>query len=194
MMNAVRRYFPLLLPLLVAAVAGGCASAGATGQPMTTPLDVPPPPARVVVSAPPPPQNPADAGAPQDAVPGPVSTPKAVPPTRPAAPKKEPVEPSQAAGAVVAPPPPVTPAPTLEQPAQAKPDASEGQVKTTIERAKGDLGKVDYKGLNADGKTQYDTAKRFIDEATQALAQKNFVYALKVADKAAGLAAGLLGR
>jgi hypothetical protein len=197
MMNAVRRCSPLLLlPLLAAAAAGGCATAGAKGEPATTLLDVPLPPARVLVPPPPPAQDPpADAGAaPADKGPGPVSGRKPQPVSRPASPKKEPVEPSPAAGAPVAPSPPAAQPPTLEQPQPGKPDATEGQVKATIAKAKSDLDKVDYKGLNPDGKAQYDTAKRFIDEANQALGQKNLVYALKVADKAAGLAAGLLGR
>jgi hypothetical protein len=194
MMNAVRRNFPLLLPVLVAAAVGGCATAGAKGQPVTTSLDVPPPPARVVVSAPPPtPDAPAADAAAPDKSPDPVGGRKPTPATKPAAPRKEPVEPSQGAGTTVVAPPPVTPVPTLEQP-PGKPDEIEGQVKATMAKARGDLEKVNYKALNPDGRGQYDTAKRFIDEASQALAQKNLVYALKVADKAAGLAAGLLGR
>jgi hypothetical protein len=195
MMNAMRRYFPLLLlPLLVAAAAGGCATAGAKGESATTLLDVPLPPPRVLVPPPPPPEEPpADVGAAPDTSPGPVSGRKTPSAARPASPKKDPVEPSPAAGAAVVVPPPVAQAPTLEQP-PGKPDETEGQVKATMAKAKADLDKVNYKGLNPDGKAQYDTAKRFIDEASQALGQKNLVYALKVADKAAGLAAGLLGR
>ena len=60
--------------------------------------------------------------------------------------------------------------------------------------ATGALRRVDYLGLNADARSQYDTAKRFIEQAEQALKEKNLVFAAKVAEKAAGLAASLVGR
>ena len=63
-----------------------------------------------------------------------------------------------------------------------------------LAQAKGDLGRVDYAALNADGKTQYDTAKRFMEQADQALKEKNLVFATKLAEKAAGLAGVLVGR
>jgi hypothetical protein len=195
MMNAARWYSPLLLlPLLVAAAAGGCATAGAKGEPATTLLEVPLPPPRVLVPPPPPPQEPPADAVPAGTGPGPGGGLKPRPAPRSAPPKKETVEPSQVTAPPVATPPPVAQPATLEQPQPGKSDVTEGQVKATMTKAKADLDKVDYKGLNPDGKAQYDTAKRFIDEANQALGQKNLVYALKVADKAAGLAAGLLGR
>ena len=48
--------------------------------------------------------------------------------------------------------------------------------------------------LNADAQTQYDTAKRFIRQAEDALRAKNLVFAKNLADKAAALAAQLAGR
>jgi protein-disulfide isomerase-like protein with CxxC motif len=47
--------------------------------------------------------------------------------------------------------------------------------------------------LNADAKIQYDTAKRFIRQADDALRAKNLVFAKEVAAKAAALAAQLGG-
>ena len=56
------------------------------------------------------------------------------------------------------------------------------------------LNRIDYRVLNADAKTQYDTAKRFIRQADEAMRAKNLVFAKTVADKAVVLAAQLGGR
>ena len=51
-----------------------------------------------------------------------------------------------------------------------------------------DLNHVDYVALSADAKAQYDTAKRFIVLADQAIKDRNFVFARTLADKAAVIA------
>ena len=61
-------------------------------------------------------------------------------------------------------------------------------------RANADLNRIDYRALNSDARTQYDTAKRFVLQAERALHEKNLVFAKSVADKAAALAAQLAGR
>jgi hypothetical protein len=53
---------------------------------------------------------------------------------------------------------------------------------------------VDYARLSADGRMQYEQSKRFIQQAEDALKTQNFVFAQTLADKAATLAAELLGR
>jgi hypothetical protein len=53
---------------------------------------------------------------------------------------------------------------------------------------------VNYQTLSADAKVQYDMAKRFMDQARQAITDKNLVYAGKLAEKAGNIAAVLLGR
>jgi hypothetical protein len=53
---------------------------------------------------------------------------------------------------------------------------------------------VDYSKLSTDGRSQYEQSKRFIQQAEQALKDQNFVFAQTLADKAATLAAELLGR
>lgn len=63
-----------------------------------------------------------------------------------------------------------------------------------LAQAQADLGRVNLKALSADAKSQYDTASRFIAQADQALREGNLVFAAKVAEKAAGLAASLAGR
>jgi hypothetical protein len=53
---------------------------------------------------------------------------------------------------------------------------------------------VDYQKLSVAGKLQYDQSKRFSVEAEQAIKERNYVYAMTLADKAAMLAAELAGR
>ena len=57
-----------------------------------------------------------------------------------------------------------------------------------------DLNRIDVRGLNADARTQYNTAKRFVTQAEDAMRAKNLVFARTVADKAAALAAQLGGK
>jgi hypothetical protein len=67
-------------------------------------------------------------------------------------------------------------------------------VRDVLVRATRDLGRVDYGKLSADGRAQYDQSKRFSQQAEQALKERNLVFATTLADKAATLAAQLLGR
>jgi hypothetical protein len=48
--------------------------------------------------------------------------------------------------------------------------------------------------LDADAKIQYDTAKRFVRQAEDAVKSKNLVFAKNLADKAATIADQLAGR
>jgi hypothetical protein len=86
------------------------------------------------------------------------------------------------------------PPPTL----QTAPATVEGEVergiRTTLTKATAELNRVDYRALNADARTQYDTAKRFIGQADEAMRAKNLVLAKNLAEKAATLAAQLGGR
>ncbi len=63
-----------------------------------------------------------------------------------------------------------------------------------MSRATADLNRIDYRVLNADARTQYDTAKRFIQQAEDAIRLRNLPFAKTVADKAAVLATQLGGR
>jgi hypothetical protein len=53
---------------------------------------------------------------------------------------------------------------------------------------------VDYNLLGAEGRANFDQARRFIAQAEDALRARNLVFAATVADKAATLAAQLAGR
>lgn len=194
-MNVVR---PLSFALLIVALAvGGCATARAKARPDLPSLEVPDPPARVIVppaAEAPTTQDDTRVAVPAPAVPGGKPGQRSSPSNRAEAPRtdKRPDPPS--APEPVKPQVAVAPGPTLEQALPTKPDEIEKQVRDRLKQAKLDLSKVDYQALSPDGKAQYDTAKRFMEQADQALGQKNFVFAAKVGDKAAGLAAGLVGR
>lgn len=173
--------------LLLALGAGGCAKAKAASVPEGPPLAVPAPPARVLAPV---------AAAP---VLAPVATPVpempvvVVAPPPPARPPARPAPRPEAPPAAVAQPGPDPPRELRAAPSAAD-AAAERDVRETLARAASDLGRVDYGRLQADGRAQYEQSKRFTQQAEQALRDRNFVFAATLADKAATLAAELLGR
>jgi outer membrane biosynthesis protein TonB len=185
--------------LAVAVLASGCAKAHAKTTP-DAPLDMPLPPPREVepteADAPPPVplvQEPARATLPPRPRPAPPREPPRAEP-KPEAPKQEPPKTEPA-------PPDAKPAdeqPHVPTTLQTAPATAEGEVergvRATITRATNELNRIDYRSLNADARTQYDTAKRFIRQADDAVKSKNLVYAKNLADKAAAIAAQLAGR
>ncbi|MBP1634544.1 MAG: hypothetical protein H6Q10_1118 [Acidobacteria bacterium] len=171
----------------VALLAGACGpKAKPQVQPETTPLQVPAAPPRVIV--PPEPEP-----VPLEPPPEPEQT--ASRPARRSTPSQKP------AAKPDAPPPAVTEAPAAAPPAESLepklPTSAadvERRVRQQLQRASNDLNRVDYGALSADGKGQYDMAKRFIEQADVALRDRNLVFAGKLAEKAAGIASVLLGR
>jgi hypothetical protein len=67
-------------------------------------------------------------------------------------------------------------------------------VRDVLTRAGRDMVRIDARRLSAQGREQYDQAKQFSEQAEQALKDRNFVYGLTLAEKAATLATELLGR
>ncbi len=148
------------------------------------------------------------AAPPRDVVPMEAEAPAPVPlPDEPA--RRLPARPRPAAPRAEAPKqePPVVEAPKAgEEPSKALPPTTlqttpagaEGEldrsIRATLSRASADLGRIDYRVLNANARNQYDTAKRFVQQAEDALRAKNLVFAKNLADKAASLAAQLAGR
>ncbi len=174
----------VLASVIAALAAGGCATARAKVQPVSVALEAPVPPPRVIVPPEPEmPEPPAPAPEPEAVAPKVLRRPPAAPP-----PKTEPKLESPRTAQ------PAPPAATLQQALPGSPADIIRQVREQLGQAQGDLSRVDYLGLSADAKSQYDTAKRFIVQAEQALREKNLVFAAKVAEKAAGLAASLVGR
>jgi hypothetical protein len=70
----------------------------------------------------------------------------------------------------------------------------ERNIRGAIGRATTDLNRIDARTLNAEARTQYETAKNFLRQAEEALREKNLVFAKTMADKAAALATQLAGR
>jgi hypothetical protein len=188
-------------------IVSGCARAHAKAA-VPPALDVPAPPERIVepldaevVS--PPARVPDDAPRPVPARPRPAASPRPEP-ARVEAPKPEPPPKVEAAKPE---PPPIEPPKVAEEPPkpvapptqlQTTPAGSEGEVERSIRsmltKAGSDLSRVNYRGLNADARTQYDTAKRFIQQADEAVRAKNLVFAKNLAEKASTLAAQLAGK
>jgi hypothetical protein len=100
------------------------------------------------------------------------------------------------AGSVPPPVPPNPPTSDAGGPPQVLRTAAAGELETRakerLDRAVRDLGRVSRGSLGADARDQYDSADRFIRMAKDALASRNFVFALSCADKAATLAALLV--
>jgi hypothetical protein len=64
-------------------------------------------------------------------------------------------------------------------------------IRARMSQAAHDLDRTDYRLLSAERRAQYDTAKRFIQQADDALKVQNLVFAEQLADKAATIAAAL---
>jgi hypothetical protein len=184
-----RRIRSAIAAVALALGASGCAHARAKVPTDLPPLAVPPPPPRLV--------EPADNAAPEP-MPLPEEPARHAPPAGTAPPRRE--GPRAEKSEPPKPEPPAEPAkppddatpPTI---LQTTPTVAEGEVERSIRavlnRASGDLSHIDYRTLNADARTQYDTAKRFIAQSEKALDSKNLVFAKNLADKAAALAAQL---
>jgi type IV secretory pathway VirB10-like protein len=162
---------------LVASMAGACAKARAESAPEGPPLQIPVPPEHVLVPVEPPVENAAAA------------------PRTPAARPAPPAKPQPPAPVATAPPaqPPATEARELTAPSPAS-GANERSVKDVLTRASRDLNRVDYSRLSTDARAQYEQSKRFSEQAEQALKERNLIFAATLADKAATLAAELLGK
>jgi hypothetical protein len=170
-----------VIVLLAASLGAGACAAKAqavTIEPELPALDPPPPPPRVVVvyedeeEAPEPPPV-----APTTEKP---ATP-ARPATRPARPENRVDPPRAEAGKPPVPPLVLTPRSGSEQ-------QTETAIRDLLNRVAKDLSRVNPGSLNADGKAQFETAQRFLQQAEDALKGKNVVFASKLADKAATLA------
>jgi len=171
----------------LACAASACVSAQAKGDPGGPALAPPAPPPHTII-----PVEIVEAPASAPALPAP--TPVIVRPmARPPAPKPDkPVEkPVDKPDPAAAAPPTAAPAPTAPLQTTANVTELERAIRARMAQAGRDLDRTDYRTLNAERRTQYDTAKRFLQQAEDALKVKNLVFAEQLADKAATLAAAL---
>jgi len=177
---------------ITVAVAGACAKAKPVTVADGPPLAMPAPPNRVFA----PPEEPIPVQAPPPEV-ADAEPPKPAP--RPAVRKPAPSPPAEAQREPE-PPPPVAAAPAQPEPGRelrttsSAADANaERQVRDLLQKASRDLNRIDYRKLSNEGRSQYDQAKRFAEQAEQAIKERNFVFASTLAEKAATLASQLAG-
>ena len=175
----MRLTVPIVLLALAVAGVSGCASARAQGPATAEALVVPPVPPRVIV-----PDIEEIVPAADDPA---ASRPAAPKPETPAKPPEKPTEPPKP-GQVEPPPATPEPAPRVRTPNTANAEQAESNVRSIMARAQALLRGVDYRGLSAAARQQYDTANRFIAQADRALGIRNYVFARNLADKAETLA------
>ena len=182
-----------LLTLSLGVAAAGCFHASAKTVGDAPPLEMPSPPPRVVevVEATPLPQ-------PFPLVEEPAHQPVRPPPRAEAPPPPRPEPPKPEPPAAVVEPPKVAdeakPPKTLQMTRAGAERDVERAIRGAIARATADLKRVNTHALNADARTQYETAKRFIEQAEDALKKRNLVVAQGLADKAQSLAVQLAPR
>jgi hypothetical protein len=176
-----------LILIVVLAIASGvaCAKARANAEPILMPELLPPPPPPRVIETVPVEPLPTIAPSPVESA---LLTPPARTPAPPARPDPPKVDPPPALSER---PAPATPALTLK-PGPSGQAQTEAFIRAHLERALRDLQRVNYAALNADGRTQFDTARTFIQQAEEALKGANLMFASKLADKAATMAAVLV--
>ena len=174
-----------LCVVLLTASLGACAAKAQVRSEVEVPLlDPPPPPPRVVAAYP----------EPEPLTVAPTAEPVAPtrPAPRPARPEQRPEPPANATEPVEAvarptPPPSLTLTPTPGSEAQ-----TVSAIQDLMQRAARDLSRVNAGALNTDGRSQYETARRFLQQAEDALKARNIVFAGRLADKAATMAAILV--
>ena len=177
--------------VIVAATAliSACTAASAARSSAKVPLEVPEPPPRAEIR----PVPAADITAPQQpSLPAP-SVPITAPPV---------AAPSTAAATL---PPPATPSPVVASPEPARPapppelrpsgpaglTRTAAQVREAIGRTKQKLDLIDRRRLNAGKQADYDSARRFLSQAENAVTANNLLLAQSSAEKAETLADGL---
>ena len=185
--------------ILQLAFSWACAKAKAAdlvpdGPPLA--MSAPPPrvitPAEGVAVAPPSPPNPETPAPPAT---GATSTRQPTGKPAPARVNTGATDTPAAATAPPEPPPPAAPPPLeVRAVSSAAAAAEEKKVRDVMGRTTAILNKVNYQRLNGEGKKQYDQSKRFNEQADEALKEKNFVYAMQLAENAATFAAQLAGR
>lgn len=175
--------------IVAAAFIAACASNPARSS-VAVPLEIPEPPPRVEI-APVSADEADEAPLPERPVPAARTLP---PPSTPAAASTEASSSAPAAAAPAAPlPEPVrpTPAPELQPAGSAGRTPTVAQVRESLGRTKQKLDLMERRRLNAGRRADYDSARRFLDQAEAAVASNNLLLAQSSAEKAETLADGL---
>jgi hypothetical protein len=190
----------ILTAVGIAFAATGCAKPSPVTEPPPPALVMPVTPPRVLAPLPvPPPEE--VAAQPEHDREEPASNARQGRPVRPRAEKgeggarPEPRPEEAAADPAVAVPEakPAEPAP-LRTPQTVNDAEAERRIREVLTRASRTLSQVNERALGSDARMQYQSARRFIDQADGALRASNYMFASYLADKAEVLARGLVGR
>jgi hypothetical protein len=179
------RVMRALSVVLLTASLGACAAKAQVRSEVEVPLlDPPPPPPRVVATYP---------------EPEPLALAPVAEPVVPSKPLPRPARPEQKAESANAPaepvealPPPAPPPSLTLTPMPGSEAQTVPAIRDLMGRAARDLSRVNAGALNSDGRSQYETARRFLEQAEDALKARNIVFAGRLADKAATMAAILV--
>lgn len=184
--NMAARTVMLVGGLFALVASAACATkAQAVAAPAMPALAPPEAPPRIIAEYEPDPPLPAE----------PVTAEAVTPRPRPARPvRRDPPRTGTAAEETPTPPSPAVaiPPPALALQTSSASAKADQSVRELLARAGRDLQRVDYRGLDADRRAQYDTAKGFMQQAEDALRARNVIFAGKLADKAATMASALL--
>ncbi len=187
-----RTLLQLCALVLASVMLSSCAHAVASTTVELPPLEMPEPPPRVVEVIEP---EPLPVAALPEEPPTNVRSRPAQPP-RQDVPRQEPpkTDPVVAETPRPAEDPPKAPPTTLQTTPTQREGEVERRIRILVAQARNDLNRVNYQALNTDARNQYEMAKRFATQAEDAVRTRNLMFATNLADKAAGLAAQLLGR
>jgi hypothetical protein len=176
----------------------GCFGAQAKTVPEAPPLDMPvPPPRNVEVTEPDMPPPLLLPGEPARTTPSrarPTPAQRTEPPKPAEPPKVEAALPAEAPRPVEELPKQPLPITTLQTTPVQREGELERRIRTLLTQATTGLARINYQALNRDARTQYDTAKRFVAQAEDALRAKNLVFANNLAEKASALSIQLVSR
>lgn len=182
----------LAVLVLVVSTLTGCSKPQVKPQLEPEPLRVPSVPERVVAPV---------VLETADVAPEPEPPPETTAPTRRATPRPrartetaKPEPPASDVATDAAPAVAATPAPLIRKPQAADPNESTRKIRDLIDRAGRDLTRINYAVLKGETRQQYDQAKRFMEQAEEALRSKNFDIASYLADKAQTMARELVGQ
>lgn len=155
---------------------------------VTVPLEIPEPPPRVAMDPVPAVAEAAPPEAPETTVP---PTPAAAAPPSPRVPAASAPPPPVNAPVAQTPEPARTPPPELRAGGPVGKTLTAAQVRERLVRTKQKLDSIDRRRLSTGKKTDYDSARRFLDQANEAVKLNNLLLAESSVDKAETLADGL---
>jgi hypothetical protein len=175
--------------VVIAAVVGGACASNPTRSSAAVPLETPEPPPKPALAPIPAPEPP-----PERPVSAPPAVRPATPPT-PAANAPSNTTPTASTGTPVGPlPVPETPTPPAAElkPAGAAANALTAvQVREAYDRTKRKIDTIDRRRLNVGKRADYDSARRFLEQADTAAKANNLMLAQSSVEKAEALADGL---